>query len=169
MGGSELHRVLDILPDFVAQFDGDGKLTYSNPAILHAFGVIDDASSLLREQVSHVLATCTTVETEVPLAIGGKALWFDLRLIPELDERGALVSVLAIGRDITRAPRARGPAASGPEDGGGRPCRRRDRARLQQHVERDGMHAGIALRAAKLEAVHSRVRDTSRRPNGRRR
>src|SRR4051794_35777336 len=101
MGGSELHRVLDILPDFVAQFDGEGKLTYFNPAILQAFAVIDDASSLLREQVSHALATRLPVETEIELAIAGKALRFDLRLIPELDERGTLASVLAIGRDIT--------------------------------------------------------------------
>ena len=51
-----------------------------------------------------------------------------------------------IGRDMTRADHAGGPAAPGAEDGGGRPAHRRRGARLQQHPDRHHRHDRAADR-----------------------
>ena len=71
-----------------------------------------------------------------------------------------------IGRDMTRAHHARGPAAPGAEDGGGRPAHRRRRARLQQHPHRHHRHdrAADRCRSATTRSSRRSCRRSTRRP-----
>jgi PAS domain S-box-containing protein len=123
MGGSELHRVLDILPDFVAQFDRDARFTYVNPAILHAFsttreqligrttvetsGLVSDASSRsLHASIVAAITERTPQIQEVVLETTAGSRVFEILHTPELDGTGTVVSVIGIARDITARKQA---------------------------------------------------------------
>jgi two-component system cell cycle sensor histidine kinase/response regulator CckA len=118
MGGSALHRVLDILPDFVALFDRDARFTYVNPATLTAFGATSEeligrtpvevtgfvSAPSSRELQANILAAASSREPrklEIAFDTNIGLRTFEVVHTPELDDTGAVVSVIGIARDIT--------------------------------------------------------------------
>ena len=106
-------------PDPIARFDLQGRLIYSNPKIFKLMGR-SDASPLLRRPTELKLL-CEQAPSEVievnalrVIASGEPiehlAQWisplgeriFEIRHIPEKDSSGQLVSVMSVGRNITR-------------------------------------------------------------------
>ena len=123
MGGSELHRVLDVLADLVARFDREARFTFVNVAALEAFGSTPDqligrtpvevsggaATGPFRELQDSILAAVIEraprkLEVEVPTSAGPRIL--EVLHAPELDAEGAVTSVIGIARDITARTRA---------------------------------------------------------------
>jgi len=115
------------LPDLIARLDRDGRYCYANSALAglagrpaaqmvgHRLGevlaqrtspAIPDDFIALREGIPRVFATGETVEREAGLPLPGDERIFNVRLVPERDESGAIVNVLLIGRDITQRKRA---------------------------------------------------------------
>jgi PAS domain S-box-containing protein len=110
-------------PDFVVRFDRKGRHTYVNPAVEKAFGIPADAivGKTLQELPLHrqpeqnaaLLALIHRVFAE-GVANESEAHWdteageriFEIRLAPEKDATGNVVSVLGLARDITERKRA---------------------------------------------------------------
>src|SRR3569833_13155 len=123
MGGSELHRVLDVLADLVARFDREARITFVTVAALEAFGSTPDqllgrtpvevsggaATGPFRELQDSILAAVIErvprkLEVEVPTSAGPRIL--EVLHAPEFDADGAVTSVIGIARDITARTRA---------------------------------------------------------------
>lgn len=115
----QLFRTLtENFPDFIARFDRDGRYLYANPAVTRAYGLPQEA--LIGKRPSE-LPTSDPDQTERIERGIQRALWegqpgedearwqtvqdvriFEARHVPEKDAGGKMVSVLGIGRDITR-------------------------------------------------------------------
>ncbi len=113
-------------PDLIMRYDRDGRVLHASGAVERATGIpvsellgrrLDEwiaprdgamAQELLAlgREVAQVVATGTAMETEVrvPMRAGEKV--FNVRLIPECDDRGRVTSVLNLSRDITASKRA---------------------------------------------------------------
>lgn len=109
-----IRAVVENSPDTVIRYDGLCRRIYLNPAMEKIFGLPQDEligtspadSSPLPEEyvakIGNVLATGQEQRMETPFRDAeGKSRWVDLRLAPEFGADGNVVSVLAIGRDIT--------------------------------------------------------------------
>ncbi|MGF6598507.1 PAS domain S-box-containing protein [Paraburkholderia sp. GAS448] len=115
----QLFRTLtENFPDFIARFDRDGRYLYVNPAVTKAYGLPQEA--LIGKRPSE-LSTSDADQTErIEQGIQRAFLegqpnedetrWqtvedvriLEARHVPEKDSEGKVVSVLGIGRDITR-------------------------------------------------------------------
>jgi PAS domain S-box-containing protein len=115
----QLFRTLtENFPDFIARFDSDGRYLYANPAVTRAYGLPQEA--LIGKRPSE-LSTRDADQTErIEQAIQRAFLdgqpnvdetrWqtaqeahiLEARHVPEKDAEGKVVSVLGVGRDITR-------------------------------------------------------------------
>lgn len=109
----ELHTVLDSSPDSMARFDRDLRCTYANPAAVKMTGeemvgrtvrdgghpdeLVHNWENALRQ----ALDTGQDVEFEHRMVVAGSPRFLDTRLVPEADEHGEVVSVLAVSRDLT--------------------------------------------------------------------
>ncbi len=118
----EFRALVENAPDLITRYDTEGRMLYNNPAI-ERLGQrrAADMRSLTPQQVSprsttaarfhqSVLEVARTglpdevellIDTFSPIDIG----WYHLRLVPERDENGNVVSVLGIARDITELKR----------------------------------------------------------------
>ncbi len=110
-------------PDIIARFDRAGCYLYANLAVERITGVpatevygkrFDEVFGAGRDQpstpsdairvrlmIERVFATKAAIELEVRLPLPAGDRFFDVRLMPETDAVGQVVSVLHIGRDIT--------------------------------------------------------------------
>jgi PAS domain S-box-containing protein len=119
----KLHTLVDNLPDGIVRFDSAGRHLFVNPAAAKNFGlqpdefigkirkdirafgrsiekeVLDEA---LQQTFREGLATSLTVDLDAP---SGKR-WFEVLHVPEKDQRGKVLSVIAIARDVTERKRA---------------------------------------------------------------
>ncbi|MEJ2661181.1 MAG: PAS domain-containing protein, partial [Desulfobacteraceae bacterium] len=105
-------------PDFVVRFDRQGRYSYANPAVEKALGLSadlivgkkldelpqgsataesDSHLALLRQAFDDVVINAS--ETHWDMELGERS--FEIRLAPEKDASGSVVSVLGIARDIT--------------------------------------------------------------------
>lgn len=118
----EYRTLLDHLPDFVVRYDRQLRRAYVNPAWERAAGLSADevvgvaASRIpkVRRPVNAVYASklreafATGQEQACSFAwenAAGVTLYLDYVLVPELDEAGEVVNVLAVGRDLTERRR----------------------------------------------------------------
>jgi two-component system, cell cycle sensor histidine kinase and response regulator CckA len=114
-------------PDVIVRHDREGRCLYANSAIEEMTGVPahefvgrrvaeatagrvseEVARSLqsLRAMLEQVLATGRGMEAEVSIRFPDRERVFNVRLVPERDEGGQIVSILDIARDITAAKHA---------------------------------------------------------------
>ncbi|MBI5582648.1 MAG: PAS domain-containing protein, partial [Deltaproteobacteria bacterium] len=102
-------------PDFIARYDREFRRIYVNPAIQQLFaGSLEnvlaktpaDGSPIYAPQIyiahlRRVIETGTESIVEVPFRTAqGEMHWGHIRFVPEFGPDGAIVSVMAIGRDI---------------------------------------------------------------------
>jgi PAS domain S-box-containing protein len=124
----EFRTLAEHSPDSIARLDPSGRYVYVNQAAADAVGLTSDqligksiaelgldqhVYGLLAEALRDVVATCTsrTFMVDVQLPLGqvqgqGQVHSFQARFIPELDEGGTLVSVLAIATDVSALKQA---------------------------------------------------------------
>ncbi|MCB2191114.1 MAG: PAS domain S-box protein [Deltaproteobacteria bacterium] len=118
----ELRSLVDNLPDLVARFDREGRHIFVSPSVIKASGqnlehligkTIAEAMPEDKEQGERLLVLVKQAwESKEPNTC--EAVWrfgsdeqiYEVRHIPELDEKGQVVSVLGIGRNITVHKRA---------------------------------------------------------------
>ena len=105
-------------PDFIARFDGECRYLYANPAVTQAYGLPQEA--LVGKRASELPTSdaeqTERIEREIQRAFlegqpnEDETRWqtiHDVRILearhfPEKDAEGKVVSVLGIGRDITK-------------------------------------------------------------------
>lgn len=103
-------------PDSIIRYDTACRRTYVNPIVERVFGVPStellgkspSETALLPESILHenalkkVLNSAQEFSLEVQFSLpNGQQIWGDIRLIPEFNKEGKVVSVLSVGRDIT--------------------------------------------------------------------
>ncbi|MEO8549364.1 MAG: PAS domain-containing protein [Kofleriaceae bacterium] len=121
MGGPDLRAVLEHLPDFIVQFDREGRHIYVNPALERTLGVPTseflgktaleigpnpEASRQIHESVLRVVAEGVPNQFDLTFQGIHGELTFEVRHLPERDETGAIVGVLGFTRDVTERTRA---------------------------------------------------------------
>jgi PAS domain S-box-containing protein len=106
-------------PDFIARFDKECRYIYVNPAVSKAFGIAQGdfigkrlhelaatseagQNERLEAGVRRAFAEGVPNEREVEWQTEKGCRVLEVRYVPEKDEEGTVVSVLAIARDITR-------------------------------------------------------------------
>ncbi len=114
----EFRALVEHTPDFVSRFDIDCRRIYANPALALALGIPVDSllgarpSELIGmppeqalvydAQVREVLASGVDASIGIALrASETSTISYQVRLVAERDEQGQVVSVMAIGRDVT--------------------------------------------------------------------
>jgi PAS domain S-box-containing protein len=114
----QLSTIIDGLPDFVSRFDRRGRFVYVSGSILRATGAPAEAligrtpvemgictdprdDAALQESLARVVAEGHPEQIEVVFRLPGGPRTFDVRHIAEKDDRGNVVSVLGIARDVT--------------------------------------------------------------------
>lgn len=116
--GLDFQSLVENVPDYIVRYDPEGRMLYCNPAVERLTGadvaqwlgktlleVAQDIAGAihLHAAILEVARTRTAVERELKLerVTPGRPLYHQVRLVPELDAQGGLISVLAIGRDYT--------------------------------------------------------------------
>lgn len=109
----------DNFPDLLLLFDSACRFTYANPVAANTFGVATEAvvgrrldelgegggikqDAELEEGIRHTFATGMPTEREAGWDTGQSKQIFEMRYIPEKDAAGKIVSVMGIGRNVTR-------------------------------------------------------------------
>jgi len=110
-------------PDLMVRFDNTCRLTYVNPIVSRTFGIAPEtcigmhvsqlrpdpeqgSTEALEAGVRAALASGEPNDTVVKWRSQGVLHTYELRHIPERDATGAVISVLTIGRDITKLAEA---------------------------------------------------------------
>ncbi|MFD0632133.1 putative bifunctional diguanylate cyclase/phosphodiesterase [Catenulispora yoronensis] len=116
----ELTTLIESSPDLMTRYDRDLRCTYANPVATELTGVgLEDmlghtarergySPEFLRsweETLRQVLATGQGLEREFSVAIKGEPRYLHTRFVPEVDEDGAVLSILAVSRDLTERRR----------------------------------------------------------------
>ncbi|HYU15444.1 MAG TPA: PAS domain S-box protein, partial [Candidatus Acidoferrum sp.] len=98
----EFRSLAENTPDLIVRWNRDLRRVYVNPAFAAAAGG-DSRRSItsIEEKLVRVLATGRAEALELPWLTESGPRFFHLQLVPEIDQAGALASVLGIGRDIT--------------------------------------------------------------------
>jgi len=113
-----LTTLLDNLPDMVVRFDREGRYLYVNPAVTKVFGMPAehfhgktigelglDHEGVLEGALKRVIdeGTANLLEAFWKSPEGERC--FEVRHVPELDDRGGVATVLGIAREITARKR----------------------------------------------------------------
>jgi len=113
----QLSTLVESLPDLIVHTDRAGRILYANAGLagmllrpgddfvgrtLEECGL--DAHGLIRAARERAVAEARPNVAEMPASYDERQ--FEVRHVPELDEHGRVVSVLAIGRDISERKRA---------------------------------------------------------------
>lgn len=120
-----LRTLVRHLPDMVTRFDRLGHCLFANPAAERMFGPFEnfhgktlfefgppEARPLLEKLHASILRTAEQGDPELieaEWAFPDGARNFEIRHIPEEDDKGKVISVLSIARDITSRKRAEPP------------------------------------------------------------
>lgn len=111
-----IRAITENSPDIIVRFDLEGRRTYVNPKAatlfnaekLHFLGkTLSDTTPVIDKAAfeTHLLAVIRTgVERSFETAYrtaSGETGWAHMRMVPEVDDKGSIASVLSIGRDIT--------------------------------------------------------------------
>ncbi|ACT49263.1 sensor domain-containing protein [Methylovorus glucosotrophus] len=109
--------LLENIPDLIARFDLQGRYLYVNPTFCETFGM--KAADLIGQQditwpgeagqsapilksIQEVAQREEAITVTLDVALNGKPSYLEWRLIPESDQQGRVISVLAVGRDMTQ-------------------------------------------------------------------
>ena len=115
----QLFRTLtENFPDFIARFDRDGRYLYLNPAVTKAYGLPHEAligkrpselptndadqTERIEQGIQRAFLEGQSNESETRWQTSQGVRMLEARHVPEKDAEGKVVSVLGIGRDITR-------------------------------------------------------------------
>ncbi|WP_022663004.1 ATP-binding protein [Paucidesulfovibrio longus] len=117
----KLYRTLvNGLPDYVVRYDADARYLYISDNIEELLdippqdfigkshrelGFPEEQCALWDATIKKVFETGQSMDTEFPLEAKSGTAVLDWRLIPEMDEQGAVKTVLSLCRDITRQRR----------------------------------------------------------------
>ena len=108
------------IPDIIIRLNRDWKIIYANPAIkssvhrvpddlvgrfIDEFGLPDKYIHFWKERVEQVFKSGQPFETEFAISIDTGEFIFDTRLVPEVNEKGDVNSVICIFRNITERRR----------------------------------------------------------------
>lgn len=111
----EYRALVENSPDSISRFDSQGRSIYINPSCARAKGIKGRLGKTLSEaypgyapaqdyqaRLEHVLHSGEEDQFLFPLALeDGQQYCYDMHLVPERDDHGQIISVLAIGRDIS--------------------------------------------------------------------
>jgi signal transduction histidine kinase/ActR/RegA family two-component response regulator len=118
---TDSRRMLENLPDGVARLDATGRYAFVNRAVSILFGcdvsgfigrTLDQAEFApgmalpFRSSFDAVVASRETREFSFSMPRGARNLHFQIVVIPELDDRNRLISVLMVARDVTQQTEA---------------------------------------------------------------
>lgn len=119
---SEFHRVLENLPDIITRFDRELRYTFVSPNVERISGsppdvyigktpretgLFDEETLRRSEFYSQRAFETGQVQTfEHPVTVAQGTFYYSVRVIPEFDERGQVVSLLNISEDVTGRKRA---------------------------------------------------------------
>ncbi|WP_338524831.1 PAS domain S-box protein [Pseudomonas batumici] len=116
----EFRALVENTPDVIARFDPQCRFLYANPATQSLLdrpladllgktsneaSLYSNASRSFQDKLEHMLQTGEATEQEIildaPVVQDAEATCYQVRLVPEQDQHGLLVSILAVGRDIS--------------------------------------------------------------------
>jgi len=112
----EFRALAETMPDNIARYDCNCRILYINPALERTLGISLDAVKGKRPleifpagqyidyqaALDNVLATGVDAEMEMPMPDGaGGIVYYQIRMVVERDQEGAMCGALAIGRNIT--------------------------------------------------------------------
>ena len=118
----EFKALVENAPDMIARFDREHRYLYVNPVIEkmtgaapavflgktnHELGVPKELADLWQRQLAQVVETGREGEFRFEGASPEDERFFHVRLAPEFDPDGAVMSILAIIRDVTDSEQAR--------------------------------------------------------------
>ncbi|WP_312043821.1 PAS domain S-box protein [Erwinia sp.] len=113
----QFRSLVENSPDLIARFDTHLRCLYANPRVLDLIGCseekargwrltdsipFDEPGMQLFRLVSNTLASGEKSESELEARFGERAMVLHVRCVPEYDLKGEVVTILAVGRDITR-------------------------------------------------------------------
>lgn len=116
----EFRALVENTPDIIARFGLQCRFLYANPAAQSMLGctldfllgkkiceVANDSSvaRFFQQRLEHIIRTRKATEEELSLEVpsrqGAKVAYYQIRLVPERDQHGVLVSILAVGRNVS--------------------------------------------------------------------
>ncbi len=115
-----IRAITENSPDIIVRFDTEGRCIYANPKAESLFE--RDESQIIGKTLCEMspVIDCTVLETHLAEVIAngaecsfekeyrsasGEKGWAHIRMVAERDDKNAIVSILAIGRDITQRVR----------------------------------------------------------------
>lgn len=113
----QMNTVVENSPDFISRFDLNMRCVYANPSVQHWFGrserelhnwqltesvPLGDVGLSFFKLISATLVNEQGAEDELCLDRHGEKRVLHVRCVPEYNLQHKMVSVLAVGRDITR-------------------------------------------------------------------
>ncbi|MGX9566228.1 PAS domain-containing protein [Pseudomonas sp. CFBP 5748] len=116
----EFRALVENTPDVIARFDLRCRFLYANPAAQKVLGhpldflrnkssreVLPDSdvARFFQHKLEHLIATNNAIEEElsisIPIKRGTEIASYQVRLVPERDRHGALMSILSVGRNVS--------------------------------------------------------------------
>jgi PAS domain S-box-containing protein len=179
----EFEALVQNAPDLIAKIGKDLTYKYVNPAVEKVFGLTPDkilgrtngeagltgnVFTDLEDAVNSVFTNQTEKLVEIELDKSGKPHWFQVRIAPERDMHGSVISVLCIFNDVTERKAAEEEVRSLNRDLGIRVELRTKELALINHeleaeiAERKYSEEALKHRTIELAQVNSKLAKASR-------